>query len=269
MKFSVSYFCAGLILLAGLVLSGCGPYAQSRLDEEKEPHFMAGKRCVSAMDYKGAVEEFEKALRINPQSASAHFELAGVLERKEIADPAAAIYHYEQYLKLRPDADQADLAKGRVLSCKQELARTVYLGPLTDKVQRQLEQFTEDNKRLTEDNKRLHDDLDKWVAYARSLQSLQAQTNRGSPPPTPLGRGTTPTPAPPLPGPTPTSVSLSTNPPPSVATATKTHKVRQGETPSSIAAQYGIKLDALMAANPKLEARRMQIGQVLNIPSPP
>ncbi len=265
MTFSVSHICPGLILLAGLVLSGCGPYAQSRLDEEKEPHFMAGKRCVSAMDYKGAVEEFEKALRINPQSASAHFELAGVLERKELADPAAAIYHYEQYLKLRPDADQADLAKGRVLSCKQELARTVYLGPLTDKVQRQLEQLTEENKRLTEDNKRLHDDLDKWVAYA---SRLQAQTNRGSPPPTQLGRGTTPAPAPPGPGPAPTSVSLSTNPPPPVATAAKTHKVRQGETPSSIAAQYGIKLETLMAANPKLEPRRMQIGQVLNIPSP-
>jgi tetratricopeptide (TPR) repeat protein len=265
MKLLVSYVCAGLILLAGLVLSGCGPYAQSRLDEEKEPHFMAGKRCVSAMDYKSAVEEFEKALRINPQSASAHFELAGVLERKELADPAAAIYHYEQYLKLRPDADQADLAKGRVLSCKQELARTVYLGPLTDKVQHQLEQLAEENKRLTEDNKRLRDDLDKWVAYASRLQT---QTNRGSAPPAPVGRGGTPPPVPP-PGPTPTSVSNSTNPVPPVAIGARTHKVKQGETPAGIAAQYGVKLEALMAANPKLEPRRMQIGQVLNIPSPP
>jgi tetratricopeptide (TPR) repeat protein len=265
MKFSVSHIFAGLILLAGLVLSGCGPYAQSRLDEEKEPHFMAGKRCVSAIDYKGAVEEFEKALRINPQSASAHFELAGVLERKEVADPAAAIYHYEQFLKLRPDADQADLAKGRVLSCKQELARTVYLGPLTDKVQRQLEQLAEENKRLTEDNKRLHDELDKWVAYASRLQT---QTNRGSAPPAPIGRGATPPPAP-APGPTPTLVPSVTNPVTPVAASGKTHRVRQGETPAGIAAQYGIKLDALLSANPKLEPKRMQIGQVLNIPSPP
>ena len=265
MKFSVSQICAGLILLAALGLSGCGPYAQSRLDEEKEPHFMAGKRCVSAMDYKGAVEEFEKALRINPQSASAHFELAGVLERKEIADPAAAIYHYEQYLRLRPDADQADLAKGRVLSCKQELARTVYLGPLTDKVQRQLEQLAEENKRLTEDNKRLHDDLDKWVAYANRLL---AQTNRASAPPAPIGHGATSPPAP-TPGPGPATMSVSTNPVAPAAMAAKTHKVKQGETPAGIAAQYGIKVETLLAANPKLEPRRMQIGQVLNIPSPP
>jgi LysM repeat protein len=266
MTFSVSYVCTGLMLLAGLALSGCGPYAQSRVDEEKEPHFMAGKRCVSAMDYKGAIEEFEKALRVNPQSASAHFELAGVLERKELADPAAAIYHYEQYLKLRTDADQADLAKGRVLSCKQELARTVYLGPLTDKVQHQLEQLAEENKRLTEDNKRLRDDLDKWTAYASRLQTL---TNRGSLLPPPVARGGQP-PVPGPPGPTLTTASNSTNRAvPPVTTGTRTHKVKAGETPSGIAAQYGIKLDALMAANPKLEARRMQPGQVLNIPSPP
>jgi LysM repeat protein len=35
-----------------------------------------------------------------------------------------------------------------------------------------------------------------------------------------------------------------------------------------IARQYGVRVEALMAANPKLEPRRMRIGQALIIPPP-
>jgi LysM repeat protein len=35
-----------------------------------------------------------------------------------------------------------------------------------------------------------------------------------------------------------------------------------------IARKYGVKVDALMAANPKLDPRRLQVGQALIIPPP-
>jgi LysM repeat protein len=57
-----------------------------------------------------------------------------------------------------------------------------------------------------------------------------------------------------------------TNRPPAAGSA-RTHAVKSGETPASIARQYGIKLDSLMSANPGLDARRMRVGQALNIPS--
>src|SRR5436190_13628011 len=176
MTFSASLVRSAFVLLAGLALSGCLPGPQSQSDEEREPHFLAGKTRVSSLDYKGALDSFEKALEVNPQSASAHFELACLFDRKE-SDPAAAIYHYEHYLKLRPNADNVDLVKQHILTCKQELARTVSLGPVTEKVQRELERLTEENKRLAEDNKRLHEELDKQSATARGPQGL---TNRGS-----------------------------------------------------------------------------------------
>jgi len=50
--------------------------------------------------------------------------------------------------------------------------------------------------------------------------------------------------------------------------AARTHMVKSGETPAAIARKYGVRLDALMAANPKVDARRMQIGQSLTIPAP-
>src|SRR3974377_1824924 len=110
MRAWVSLFGRALVLLTGLALSGCLPPAQSRLDEEKEPHFLAGKGLVNAMDYKGAIESFEKALEVNPQAAAAHFELGWLFDQKE-ADPAAAIYHYEYYLRLRPKAENAELLR--------------------------------------------------------------------------------------------------------------------------------------------------------------
>src|SRR5438876_198878 len=156
MMFRVSLFLV-MLLLFSLVPTGCVPSGQSQSDEEKEPHFLAGKSRVSTMDYSGAIECFEKALEVNPQSASAHFELACLFDQKE-SDPAEAIHHYNSYLKLRPRAENSDLVKQHILTCKQELARTVSLGPVTEKVQRELEQLTEENKRLTEENKRLHED---------------------------------------------------------------------------------------------------------------
>ena len=52
------------------------------------------------------------------------------------------------------------------------------------------------------------------------------------------------------------------------ASTGRTHTVKPGETPSLIARQYGVRLDALMAANPRLEPRRLRVGQALSIPAP-
>jgi LysM repeat protein len=42
--------------------------------------------------------------------------------------------------------------------------------------------------------------------------------------------------------------------------------VKERETISSIAAQYGIKSSAILAANPHVDPRRLRIGQSLNLP---
>src|SRR5512140_2381398 len=101
MKLLVGFFRCAVLVAVPLLLTGC-PSGQGASDEEKEPHFLSGKNRVNAMDYARAAEAFEKALEINPRSAAAHFELGWIYERKETEDPAAAIYHYERFLKLRP-----------------------------------------------------------------------------------------------------------------------------------------------------------------------
>lgn len=47
-----------------------------------------------------------------------------------------------------------------------------------------------------------------------------------------------------------------------------TYTVQAGDIPETIAAQFGITVEALLAANPGIDVRNLQIGQVLNIPAP-
>ena len=160
---------AAVLLAAGLC--GCLPSSSNLMEEQQEPHYLAGKARVNSLDYQGAVESFEKALEVNPRSSSAHFKL-GCLFDENVKDPAAAIYHYEKYLKLRPNADNAALVKGRIDSLKQDLARAVMPLPVTSTLQREFEQLAEENKRLKED-------VARWQAYAAG--QARAATNLDGP----------------------------------------------------------------------------------------
>ncbi|HKI68345.1 MAG TPA: LysM peptidoglycan-binding domain-containing protein [Verrucomicrobiae bacterium] len=246
----IRVICVALICLGA---NGCSPSGQSQLDEQKEPHYLAGKSRESAMDYQGAIKEFEESLEVNPHSAAAHLELGLLYERND-TDCAAAIYHFEQYLKLRPNAGNADVIKQHILACKQELARTVSLGLVTQNLQHEFEQ-------LAAENQRLRDEVQKWRAY----YARQAAMTNPAASPVSANRVT----------PTPTVVSSAPGQPtPGVAnrpgnltpTSTRTHKVQAGETMAAIARQCGIPLDALRRANAGVNPRRLQVGQLLNIP---
>jgi tetratricopeptide (TPR) repeat protein len=251
MTFSVGLLRAGLVLLAGFLLSGCMPSVPG--DEEREPYFLAGKGRERTMDYTGAIESFERAIEVNPKSAAAHFELAWLYETKE-SDPAAAIYHYERYLKLSPNSNKEEMVKTHILACKQQLAQTVLLPPVSDKQQRELEQQALENKRLREE-------VENWRSYALRLQALSNQLGAAVPAPRVTQASGSAQPA-------IANVTRPRRPTPPPAATMRTHIVKAGERPGSIARMYGIRLEALMAANPKLDARRMQIGQTLNVPSP-
>src|SRR5208283_4999170 len=166
----VSGACVAWLAVA---LSSCTPSGQSPVSEEKEPHFVLGKSRVNAMDFQGAMEAFEQSLEANPHSAAAHFELGWLCDEKA-SDPAAAIYHYQEYLKLNPNAENAEVIKQRIYRCKQQLAADVLPLPSTPAAQQQLE-------KLSEQNRQLQDEVGKWHAYYAS-QLAAAKTNSTPPP---------------------------------------------------------------------------------------
>ncbi|KAB2646479.1 MAG: LysM peptidoglycan-binding domain-containing protein [Verrucomicrobia bacterium] len=248
-------FRALLAFVCGLALCGCNPPGQSASDEETEPQFLIGRSRVNAMNFAGAIEAFEQALEKNPQSGAAHFELGWLYAEKE-ADAAAAIYHYQKYLKLRPSAANGETIKEHIFRLKQELAKGVLPVPPSNEMQKQLEQLVDDNRKLNEEVLRLKSSEALHVSQPNrpnvnmpssrtslpSQQPQQARPSFSAPPP-----GTS----------RPLS-SVNANP--------RQHRVQAGDTPSSIARRYNVKLESLLTANPSLNPRRLQVGQNLAIP---
>jgi LysM repeat protein len=246
-----------------VALCGCTPSGRSQSSEEKEPHFVLGKSRVNAMDFEGAIKAFEESLEANPHSAAAHFELGWLYDEKT-SDPAAAIFHYQEYFNLNPNADNADVIKQRIYRCKQQLAADVLPLPSAPAAQQQLE-------RLSEQNRQLQDEVGKWRAYYAS-QLAAAKTNSA---PAPVYRepqpAVNPTPVQPAQAvsttPADANTGRPTNPKP-ITAVPRTHTVVAGETAMGITRKFGVKLGALQTANPGVNLSRIHTGQTLNLPSP-
>lgn len=244
-----------LALVCGLVLCGCNPPGQGAADEEKEPQFLIGRSRVNAMNFAGAIEAFEQALEKNPQSAKAHFELGWLYAEKE-SDAAAAIYHYQKYLKLRPNANDVETIKEHVFRLKQELAKGVLPVPASNEMQKQLELMAEDNRRLSEELDRLKTSTAATVRAVSRVASIPQTARAALPVQQPSAtRSNTSTP---LSAPRQTVSS---------STAQRQHRVQSGETLASLARRYNVKLESLQTANPSVNPRRLQPGQNLVIPS--
>ena len=244
-RFSLSALAAAVVV----AISGCLPSEPGQQDEEKEPHFVLGKSRINAMDYAGAVEAFQESLEANPRSAAAHYQLACLYDTK-IADPAAAIYHYQEFLRLNPKADNAEVIRQRIYSCKQQLAADVLPLPSAPAAQKQLED-------LAEKNHRLQDEVEKWRAYYATQQAAQKNP---TPPNTPAPAGSPP---PDKVSPAPVNPTPATPASPAKA---RTHVVAAGETLAGIARKANVSLTALEAANPGVTPKKLHVGQTVNLP---
>jgi len=247
-----------LVPLLCVFLAGCRIASQGQSDEQKDPYYLAGKNRLQDRDYQGAIDMFEKALDVNPRSASAHFEL-GILYEQQQADYAAALYHYQRSVMLNSNMPFADLGRQRMQECKRELAKSVVQPISMEHLQRDL-----DNARA--ENQTLKERLRAWESfYAGRGVTLSNLVLTGT---NPVARVT--------PKAVAASSEVSANtahatpvvrpaPPP---TATRVHTIVAGETPAVIARRYNIKLSALQSANPSMDAKRLRPGQTLVIPPP-
>jgi LysM repeat protein len=258
MDFGKSFLPVAFIFCLGAVLCGCDP-GQGSLDDKKEPHYVLGENRVNAMDYPGAVEAFDQSLEVNPHSAAAHFELACLFDEK-ISDPAAAIYHYHEYLKLDPKAENAEVVNARIATCKEQLATNMLAMPSAPAVQRQLEQLVETNRQLLDQIELLK----KWNAYYADQLAAKSNSIPASNIPVAQPVQIPVQPAQIVPAPAPAPIAKR----PATPAATRTHAVAANETEVSIARKFGIKLGALQAANPGVNPNKLHVGQILNIPSP-
>jgi LysM repeat protein len=255
----------GTILLG---LSGCYPSADNSVDEERDPYYLSGKSRLSSMDYDGAVTAFENALISNPKSAAAHLQLGLLCEERQTNYPAA-IYHLEKHLELKPKSNMSETVRQHILDCKLGLARTVPFALVNQQVQDEIRRLNSTNMALRAAVEQLRTELiQQAAAYSNRLavavQAAQAAQAVSFPPNTVGPQASNETERRPVVSEKPFSpVGPTPSPRPVIP---RTHLVRSGETLAGIAKKYNVKLSALQAANPNVEARRLKAGQLLTLP---
>jgi LysM repeat protein len=208
------------------------------------------------MDYDGAVEAYEKALEVNPHSAAAHFELAWLYEGKE-NDPAAAIYHYERFLRLAPNSGKAEVARAHINNCKLALAETASaIAPISASAQRDLERLLQENRELKSELAQLQALYQQAQAMASNPPPQIVQSNYNQLRPV-AGGGHLQVRA---------AQAAGTGGGAGAPVSARTHTVQAGDTLAAIARKHGIALAALEAANPQIQPKHLQVGAVLNLP---
>lgn len=247
---------SGLLLLL-LCTAGCIPTRDNGAEEEREPHFQRGRELARKQEFRAAADAFERAVEANPRSALAHFEL-GLLHEAHLGEPATAVFHFERFLKLRPTSDKADVARQRATNCRMELAKHFLIAPNAPAVQKEMDKLRGEIERLGLENNQLRRHVELLTAHAAAPAAASAKRTVAPSPPTPVP-ALLPVAAK-LPEPVPAPAKAP-------ASAARTHTVKAGEIPETIARRYGVKVEALLAANPGLDPKRLRIGQTLNLPA--
>lgn len=255
-------------------LAGCSGDA---LVDERNIYYIRGMKLREQKNHEEAAAAFETCLRLSPQSAQAHLQLA-LLYDEPLNDPLVAVYHYRHFLEMRPDDPTAEVAKEWAAKTEQKLLQrlqqaAVYAAisqgsdaaPLPDSAgtaTRELALLARVQE-LTAANEELRTRLEEPVIDSALLppaSSAPAATAPTATPSTPVATapaavtpavdtapsapaapGASGMPSPALAAPAP-GLGIATRPtavtPPRPAAAARTHIVAQGDTLSNLSRRY-------------------------------
>jgi len=127
-----------VVILCGLLTLlnvGCSKSAVSTAEakERNSSLFRRAREAEQSGELKEAIRLYRTMLVEEPRTYSVHFHLATLLQDYE-EDYISALYHYKQYLALRPESEKAPLAQERIRVTEQLLAPQL-LRKLGDSVQ--------------------------------------------------------------------------------------------------------------------------------------
>ncbi len=69
-----------------------------------------------------AYELYRDVVIMHPTNALAHLQL-GIVLQDSLRDPSAAIYHFDTYLRLRPDSEKGEMVADRLKQAKDQMGR--------------------------------------------------------------------------------------------------------------------------------------------------
>ena len=92
--------------------------------DEGRVHYNMGNIFFHQGDYERARDEFRMAVQLMPYDANAHFNLAFV-SWEYLEDFKTALEHFQQYLWLNPEAEDANLVKEKIIAAQLEVMGSI------------------------------------------------------------------------------------------------------------------------------------------------
>ncbi len=226
------------VLTSGVFLSGCG--GLERGVEDRDPNIKRARERRAAGDYADALIFYQKALDKRPGLARIHWEMASIYDQ-HLLDELRAIYHYQRYLELDPEAERRKLVEELIGAARMSYAASLPARP---------SEAIQELARLKAENKELRTMLD---SSREEVARLNAAEQERAYQPAATAYVEPPKPAPPQPA------------------AADSYVVQSGDTLSRIAAKvYGDpnKWNVLFEANKHTLARpeSVRVGQTLVVP---
>lgn len=224
--------------------------------EDRDRHFQRARDAELLRDFEAAAAHYEQALERNPRLANAHLGFAALCEGP-LGRYADAVYHYQRYLRLRPNDPRADDIRRRVTNCTERLATTVPLVVRSDAIARDLS----DTRR---ENLALRTQVTQAVAYASYWSNEVRRLAAALPASADVRSGASQPPGAASGGALRAEARSSRGESP--AGSVRTHRIQSGDTLIRLSRQYGVPLESLRRANPGVNERRLLPNTVLRIP---
>ncbi len=132
-------FSIALILLLASCDEG-GP------NESRHPLFKKALNLKEKGKYSESVKAFEQYIKINPDSAKTHLELATLYD-DNLKDSFLAIYHYRRHLELEPDSQEKQNIESWIKGAEREYYDQLKMNYTDNDLKKELEALREREKR--------------------------------------------------------------------------------------------------------------------------
>ena len=154
-----------------LTLTGCNPDKVRVIAETDEKQYQLAKDYQSQGRTADALNAFLRVIDARRDSPESHLE-AGYIYLNAMQNPIKAIYHFDQYLRLKPGSPQASQVRQLIETAQKMFAQQLPAQPYDGELDR-LEMMEMVNS-LKQENDRLKREL---IATQQRLQQLGSSVN--------------------------------------------------------------------------------------------